>query len=94
MTLYFITQFVDQVKTRFISQLIKDISRVLQKLLRHFNGTVISTSFMLLLSVCPLIFSLSLNESIEALLASHQHSSLFKTGLSIQYPHKTPDVFE
>ena len=40
-----ITQFSDQVKIRFISQLINGISNVLQKLLKCFNGTTISTSF-------------------------------------------------
>ena len=32
---------------RLISQLINGISRVLQKLLRYFNGTPISASFVL-----------------------------------------------
>ena len=31
---------------RLISQLIKGISRVLQKLLKYFNGTAILTSFV------------------------------------------------
>ena len=35
-----ITQFVDQVKMRLISQLINDISIILQKLLKYFNGIV------------------------------------------------------
>ena len=39
--------FVDQVSCRFISQLIKDISRVLQKLLKNFDGAAISTSCVL-----------------------------------------------
>ena len=30
---------------RLISQLVKDISGVLQKFLKYFNGTAISTSF-------------------------------------------------
>ena len=42
-----ITHFLYQVKTRLISQLINGISRVLQKLLKYFNGTAISTSFVL-----------------------------------------------
>ena len=44
------TQFLDQVKIRFISQLIKSISGVLQKLLKDFNGTAISTFLSVLLS--------------------------------------------
>ena len=35
-----ITQFADQVKMRLISQLINDISIILQKLLKYFNGIV------------------------------------------------------
>ena len=38
-----ITHSVDQVKIKDISQLINGISKVLQKLLRYFNGTAIST---------------------------------------------------
>ena len=34
-------QFADQVRIRLISQLINDISRVLQRLLKYFNGTLI-----------------------------------------------------
>ena len=44
-------QFYFQVRIRLISQLIGGISRVLQKLLRHFDGTIISTSFMSLISL-------------------------------------------
>ena len=54
------TQVDDHVKTRLTSQLINDISRVLQKLLKCFNGTIISTSFVLPLSVFPIIFTLFL----------------------------------
>ena len=49
-TLPVITQFSDQVKIRFISQLINVISSVLQIFLRFFNVTTISTSFSVLLS--------------------------------------------
>ena len=39
------------------------ISRVLQKLLKYFNGTIILTSFVLpLAGVFPVIFSLDLND--------------------------------
>ena len=36
-----------QVRMRLISQLSKDISRFLQKILKYFNSTSISTSFVL-----------------------------------------------
>ena len=47
---------------RLISQLIIDISRVLQKLLKYFNGTAISTFFVLpaaglLLGVFCIVYS-------------------------------------
>ena len=41
------TQFSDHIKTRFIAQLTNGISSVLQKFLKCFNGTAISTSFVL-----------------------------------------------
>ena len=42
-----IIHFIDQVKSRLISQLINGISRVLQNLLKYFNETAILTSFVL-----------------------------------------------
>ena len=57
-----ITQFTDQVSCRLIPQLIKGISRVLQTLLRYFNGTNISTSFVLpARGLLPVILALMLN---------------------------------
>ena len=47
---FVITQFSDQDKIRFISQLINGISSVLQKLLNYFNGTAISTCLSVLVS--------------------------------------------
>ena len=41
------TQFSDHVKIRFLSQLINGIFSVLQTLPKYFNGTKISTSFVL-----------------------------------------------
>ena len=38
-----ITQFADQVKVKNTSKLINGMSKVLQKLLKCFNGTAIST---------------------------------------------------
>ena len=49
---------------RLISQLINDISRVLQKLLKHFNSTIISTSFAQSAFVSPITFRLNLEESL------------------------------
>ena len=52
-----ITQVNDHVKMRLTSQLINDISKVLQKLLKYFNGTAILTSFALPpTGVFPVIF--------------------------------------
>ena len=39
------TQFSDQVKVKGTPQLIKGMSKVLQKLLKYFNGTIISRVF-------------------------------------------------
>ena len=53
-----ITQSLDHVKIRLTSQLINVISSVLQNLLKCFNGTIISTSFVFpLLGVFPVIFT-------------------------------------
>ena len=54
-----ITQYLDQVEIRFISQLINGISNVFRKLLKCFNGTTISSSFSVSLpSNLPVIFVL------------------------------------
>ena len=59
-----ITQVDDHVKMRFNSQFINEISRVLQKLLKYFNFTIISTFFVLRSAgVFPVIFILDLNNS-------------------------------
>ena len=58
-----ITQFLDHVKIRLTSQLINGISSVLPKLLRYFNGTIISTSFVLSAAgAFPVISILDLND--------------------------------
>ena len=65
-----ITQSLDHVKIRLTSQLINGISSVLQKLLKYFSGTIISTSFVFpLLGVFPVIFTLDLNDSEFAMLS-------------------------
>ena len=59
-----ITQDGDHVKIRLTSQLINGTPRVLQKFLKYFNGTIISTSFVLhAAGVFPVIFILDLNNS-------------------------------
>ena len=55
---------------RLTSQLINDISRVVQKLLKYFNGTIISTSFSLPVAAAfSVIFTLDLNDSESAKLS-------------------------
>ena len=49
---------------RLISQLIYGISRVLQKLLKYFNGSIISTFFVTLSPVEPVIFRSNLHEAL------------------------------
>ena len=81
-----ITQSLDQVKIRLTSQLINGISRVLQKLLKYFNDTIIWTSFVLpAAGAFPAIFTLDLNDSESAMLSLSS---------SLQYYHKIPNVFE
>ena len=59
-----ITQVDDHVKMRLNSQFINEISIVLQKLLKYFNFTIISTFFVLRSAgVFPVIFILDLNNS-------------------------------
>ena len=56
------TQVNDNVKIGLISKLIGGILRVSQKLLKYFNDTAISTSFVLpSLRVFPVISNLDLN---------------------------------
>ena len=40
-----IKQSGEQIRIRLISQLMNDISIILKKLLRYFNGTILSTLF-------------------------------------------------
>ena len=59
-----IIQVDDHVNVKLTSQLINDISRVLQKLFKCFNGTIISTSLVLpSAGVIPIIFTLNWNDS-------------------------------
>ena len=45
-------------------QLIKDISKVFQKLLKNFNATIVSTFFVPPVAVSAVIFCLNLNEAL------------------------------
>ena len=93
MLVLIITQFLDQVKISSIWQLIKGILRVLQKLLRYFSGTIISTStlpailpLLLLAAVWPVIFVLKLNETVAlAPLKSTIVPASFTDGIYLQY---------
>ena len=58
------TQFTDQVRMRLISQLVNGISRVLEKVLKYFCGTIIWTAFVPSSPVEPVIFCLNLNEAL------------------------------
>ena len=58
-----ITQFFDQVKIKLISQLIKVISRVLQKLLKYFNGIAIFAFIIPALLVLSKNFDLNVIDS-------------------------------
>ena len=77
-----IKQLSDQVRTRDF-----------QKLLKYFNGTIISTSFLVTLSVLPVIFSLNLYKLVIAL-ALVNSAIISAAGSSLQYLHKRLDVFE
>ena len=90
------TQFADHVKISSTSQLIKSISRALQNLLKYFNETIISKLSVLPLSpVWTVIFVLKLNKSVAlAPLKATILPALSPAGISLQYSHKLPDVFE
>ena len=88
------TQVHDHVKMRLTSQLIKGISKVLQKLLKYFSGTIISTFFVPSSPVIPVIFTLKLIESVGLPAVNSVISSLLSwAGVSLQYCYKLPVVF-
>ena len=91
---WIITQFAEHFKKSSTSQLIKGISRVLQKLLNYFSGTIISTLIIPLLLLWPVILVLKLNKSLAlAPLKSTISPSLSISGIFLQYCHRLPDVF-
>ena len=80
-----IAQVDGHFKITLISQVIKVISRVLQKLLKYFDGTAILTSFVLpSAGILPVIFILGLNNSESTKLAFG----------SLKYGHKHKGIFE
>ena len=79
------TQFSDQVRIKLISQLIKGIPRVLQKLLKYFNGTAISAFIIPALLVLSKNLDLNFNDSEFVIVAC---------GSSLQNWYKPPDVFD
>ena len=90
-----ITQFSNQVKISSTSQLLKGISRVFQKLLRYFSGNILLTLIIPSSLFWPVIFVLKLNESVAlAPLKLVIFPASFTAGISLQYCHKLPDVFE
>ena len=60
-----IAQFADQVSIRLVPQLITDISSVLRKLLKYFNGTITNNESVVLLpkisTISPLLFKAGLS---------------------------------
>ena len=64
-----------------------------QELLKYLNGTIVSTLFLPLAPVTPVVFCSELNEALlpRKLLAA---LASVKAGLSLYYYHKIPDVFE
>ena len=89
-------QFANHVKISSAAQSIKGISRVFQTLLKYFNGRIISTLSILPLSpVWLVIFVLKLNKSVALVpLKATILSALFTAGISLQYFHKLPGVFD
>ena len=78
---------------RLVSQLINGISRVAQKLFRHFNGTVISTFFVPLFLIWSFSLCLTSNEALLPGKPSITPASV-KGGSSLKYCYKLPDFFE
>ena len=70
---------------RLVSQMINGISRVLQELRKQFNGTAISTSFVLpAAGAFPIILTVYLND-LDCVILSF--------GSSLYYCHRLLDVF-
>ena len=78
------TRFSYQFKSRVTSQFIGLISRVLQKLLKPFNGKTLFTFVIPALSVLSIILDLNLNALEFVVLSS---------GSSLQYSYEKAEVF-
>ena len=85
-----------QVRIKLNSQSINSISRVLQKLLKCFNDTLVLTFFIPSFSILPDIFVFNFKKALLILSAGKSAISpfLFKNRSSPQYCHKIPDVLE
>ena len=85
----------NRIKERFISQLINDISGVVENLLKYFHGTIIFTSSVSSFPVWSVIFGLNLNAAQSLSSGKSILTSLpFKAGLPLHYCYKRPDVFK
>ena len=80
--------FYDQIRITLISQLIKSISRVLQKLFDYINGTGISTFIVPAVLVLFDNLDLNLDDSNSAV------SALFNRGSSLKNVYKLRHIFE
>ena len=80
-----IKRFADQVQIKPITHLINGVSRVLQKFVNYFNGTIILTFFVSSLPALRVIFVLNLEESLLLSAAGKSiiASSLFEAGSSL-----------
>ena len=77
-----ITQFTNQVRMRWISQLIKNILSMLQKLLKYFDCTIVLAFFVQLFSFSLDLSCLNFNETLSSINLTKMPAS-FKAGLSL-----------
>ena len=90
-----ITQFLDHVIIRLISQLIKDIFEFSKDYLNILVGPLFQHFLFHHLQFDQLFFALKLNESVRLFSAKLTIALLLSTaGISLQCSHKLPDVFE
>ena len=87
-------QFLDHFNWRLISSVLQKL--YFGKLLRYFNGTIVSTSLVPPFPVCPVICRLNLYEALLLLLAGKSIilPLAFTAGSPLYYCHKLPDVFK
>ena len=89
-------QLGSHVNESSILQLINDISKDLQRLLKYFGGTTIFTSFFIpIFSVWPIRFDLYLNDDeLFGIWLSSTAKSTFPSISSLLNCHKLPEVSE